>query len=223
MFEIGNTLREARLRRSLDITDCESATKIRGKYLRALEEEQFELLPGPTFVRGFLRTYADFLDLDGRLVVDEYVVRFDRPREASAFEDVLRRARSRRRSRESRLLIVAAAIVMLASVGVWAFTSGSAATATGSAAESVTAVFAASGRQATYVEAREGGPDGRQLFTPVSIPPSRPVTVTATPPIWVHVGDGSGLSLTVNGNAIRTPQGRTEFRVLETGVILTGP
>lgn len=76
MFEIGNTLREARLRRGLDILDCEAETKIRTKYLRAMEDEQFDLMPSPTYVRGFLRTYADFLDLDGRLVLDEYESRF---------------------------------------------------------------------------------------------------------------------------------------------------
>jgi cytoskeleton protein RodZ len=76
MFEIGNTLREARLRRGLDILDCEAETKIRAKYLRAMEEEQFDLMPSPTYVRGFLRTYAEFLGLDGQLVLDEYESRF---------------------------------------------------------------------------------------------------------------------------------------------------
>jgi cytoskeleton protein RodZ len=76
MFEIGNTLREARLRRGLDILDCEAETKIRAKYLRAMEEEQFDLMPSPTYVRGFLRTYSEFLDLDGQLVLDEYESRF---------------------------------------------------------------------------------------------------------------------------------------------------
>ncbi|MFN8109528.1 MAG: helix-turn-helix domain-containing protein [Thermoleophilia bacterium] len=76
MFEIGNTLREARLRRGLDIADCEVATKIRTKYLRALEDEHFDLLPSPAYVRGFLRSYADFLELDGQLVIDEYESRF---------------------------------------------------------------------------------------------------------------------------------------------------
>ena len=76
MFEIGNTLREARMRRSLDIPDCESATKIRAKYLRAMEEEHFDLLPSPAYVRGFLRTYAEYLTLDGQLVLDEYESRF---------------------------------------------------------------------------------------------------------------------------------------------------
>ena len=77
MFEIGNTLREARLRRGLDILECEAETKIRAKYLRAMEEEKFDLMPSPTYVRGFLRAYAEFLDLDGQLVLDEYESRFE--------------------------------------------------------------------------------------------------------------------------------------------------
>jgi len=76
MFEIGNSLREARLRQGLDFVEIEQQTKIRGKYLKALEDEQFELLPAPTYVKGFLRNYADALGLDGQLYVDEYNSRF---------------------------------------------------------------------------------------------------------------------------------------------------
>jgi cytoskeletal protein RodZ len=49
---IGETLREARMRQRLDITDVEAQTKIRAKYLRALENEDFGMLPGPTFVKS---------------------------------------------------------------------------------------------------------------------------------------------------------------------------
>ena len=48
MFEIGNSLREARLRQHLEFPEIEQATKIRGKYLRALEDEQFDVLPAQT-------------------------------------------------------------------------------------------------------------------------------------------------------------------------------
>ena len=57
-------------------SDAEHGTKIRGKYLRALEEERFELLPSHTYIKGFLRSYADYLGLDGQLYVDEYNSRF---------------------------------------------------------------------------------------------------------------------------------------------------
>jgi cytoskeleton protein RodZ len=79
MPEIGETLREARMRRRIDMTEVEAATKIRAKYLRALENEEWDLLPGPTFVKTFLRTYAEYLELDPRMLVEEYRQRYERP------------------------------------------------------------------------------------------------------------------------------------------------
>ena len=76
MFEIGSSLREARTRQGLELAELETRTKIRAKYLRALEADQFEVLPGHTYVKGFLRTYADSLGLDGQLYVDEYNSRY---------------------------------------------------------------------------------------------------------------------------------------------------
>jgi transcriptional regulator with XRE-family HTH domain len=81
MPEIGSTLREARMRARIDITEVEQATKIRAKYLRALENEEWSLLPGPTFIKSFLREYADYLGLDARTLVEEYKLRYDRPSE----------------------------------------------------------------------------------------------------------------------------------------------
>jgi cytoskeleton protein RodZ len=74
---IGDTLREARMRQGLDIADLEARTKIRAKYLRALENEEFSMLPGSTFVRTFLRTYAEMLGLDAHLLLDEYRARYE--------------------------------------------------------------------------------------------------------------------------------------------------
>ena len=76
MFEIGNSLREARVRRGIEFAQAEQATKIRVKYLRALEEERFDLLPSETYVKGFVRAYAEYLGLDGQLYVDEFNSRF---------------------------------------------------------------------------------------------------------------------------------------------------
>jgi len=72
MPEIGETLRDARMRARIDVSEIEAKTKIRAKYLRALENEEWGLLPGPTFVKSFLRTYAQALGLDGRALVEEY-------------------------------------------------------------------------------------------------------------------------------------------------------
>jgi transcriptional regulator with XRE-family HTH domain len=78
MPAIGATLREARMRARIDISEIESATKIRAKYLRALENEEWDLLPGPTYVKSFLRTYAEALGLDARLLLEEYKLRHER-------------------------------------------------------------------------------------------------------------------------------------------------
>jgi cytoskeleton protein RodZ len=109
MPDIGETLRESRMRRRIDMAEVEAATKIRAKYLRALENEEWDLLPGPTFVRSFLRTYAEYLELDGRKLVEDYKQRFEGPSggEVAAFGGLgttrrpqrqHNRGRSRRRS-----------------------------------------------------------------------------------------------------------------------------
>ncbi len=77
MPDIGESLREARMRARIDIAEIEAQTKIRAKYLRALENEEWDLLPGPTYVKSFLRTYAEALDLDAKLLVDEYKLRHE--------------------------------------------------------------------------------------------------------------------------------------------------
>jgi cytoskeleton protein RodZ len=72
VFAIGATLREARHRRNLDISQCEEATRIRARYLQALEEGHLDLIPAPVYVRSFLRTYAEFLGVDAERLLDEY-------------------------------------------------------------------------------------------------------------------------------------------------------
>ena len=67
----------------IDVSEIEAQTKIRAKYLRALENEEWDLLPGPTFVRSFLRTYAQALGLDAKALVEEYRLSYERPSEAA--------------------------------------------------------------------------------------------------------------------------------------------
>jgi cytoskeleton protein RodZ len=83
MPEIGATLRTARMSARIDVSEIEAQTKIRAKYLRALENEEWDLLPGPTFVRSFLRTYAQALGLDAKALVEEYRLNYERPSEAA--------------------------------------------------------------------------------------------------------------------------------------------
>lgn len=113
MFEIGNSLREARLRQSLEFADIERVTKIRPKYLRALEDESFETLPAQTYVKGFLRTYAEFLGLDGQLYVDEYNSRYVTREEEPPFRP---RRSTRRSGRGLESSVVLGAVVGIAIV-----------------------------------------------------------------------------------------------------------
>jgi len=118
MFEIGATLREARERRQLTWEQVEADTKIRAKYLRALEEEEFDSLPSGTYVRGFLRAYASYLGLDGRLFVDEYASRFGTRHDDELFRR--RRERPMTQPRESSSAVLVALIAVVA-IGVLFF------------------------------------------------------------------------------------------------------
>jgi cytoskeleton protein RodZ len=114
VFEIGNSLREARVRQALDFPEIEQATKIRGKYLRALEDENFEQLPGQTYVKGFLKTYADYLGLEGQLYVDEYNSRYV----TGADEEAATRFRGGGAMPRSTRLMSSAVLIALTAIGV---------------------------------------------------------------------------------------------------------
>jgi cytoskeletal protein RodZ len=121
MFEIGGSLREARLKRGLSPADVQKAIRIRDRYLQALEEERWELLPGDAYVKGFLRTYADYLGLDGSLYVEEYNSRFSRPDEPQLVPQ-----RFERRGRRAGgvgflrpLVIIGLIVAVVAAVAAW--------------------------------------------------------------------------------------------------------
>jgi hypothetical protein len=121
VFEIGNSLREARERQGLGYPEIELATKIRAKYIRALEEEDFTSIPGDAYIRGFLRTYAEYLGLDGDVYVDEYASRF-----ITSWRDELppkperRRIRTHDRRLERRAVVLVLAGIALVAVIVFA-------------------------------------------------------------------------------------------------------
>jgi cytoskeleton protein RodZ len=68
---VGSRLREARTRRKLSLADAEEATRIRPRYLQAIESENWDELPGDTYARAFIRTYGRFLGLDGERLAEE--------------------------------------------------------------------------------------------------------------------------------------------------------
>jgi cytoskeletal protein RodZ len=113
VFEIGNSLREARLRQQLQFSVLEERTKVRPKYLRALEDEQFDLLPAPTYVKGFLKAYADALGLDGQLYVDEFNSRFVVGEEEAPF-----RTRRHAPTRAARRVETISVLVAIAAIAI---------------------------------------------------------------------------------------------------------
>jgi cytoskeleton protein RodZ len=112
VFEIGSSLRDARVRKGLELPELEAETMIRARYLRALEEERFDVLPGDTYVKGFLRIYAERLGLDGQLYVDEYNSRF------SLSEEPVVATGPRRRSRHGRFEANAVVVALAGIVAV---------------------------------------------------------------------------------------------------------
>src|SRR3954469_6954149 len=134
MADIGSPLRETRIRKKIDITSVEEATKIRAKYLRALENEEFAMLPGPTFVKTFLRTYAEALGLDPQVLVEEYRATYEPREEAEHLQQLGPTAVARDRRRgggigpsppRPLLLIGLAALTLVGVLAVIGLVSGS--------------------------------------------------------------------------------------------------
>jgi len=211
VFEIGTSLREARQRRRIELAQAEQATKIRGKYLRALEDEQFELLPSETYVKGFLRAYADYLGLDGQLYVDEFNSRF-----VSGDEHEPRRRRRATRERQSRrleTLIVLAVLATIAIVTVIVITawksSGGQATPRppapvkpkpARAAAPVPGLAIAASHGSSFVAVHRGGASGPVLFQG-TVGRGEPQTFVGTR-FWVNVSTPENLVIRVRGKTI---------------------
>jgi cytoskeletal protein RodZ len=177
VFEIGSSLREARTRQGLDFNEMEFRTKVRAKYLRALEDERFDQLPADTYIKGFLRTYADSLGMDGQLYVDEYNSRFvvgedEHPLRARRVPTQNRR---QPHHRESRLVVIAvAAIVLLTALVIAAWKFGAptepkvqgvnVGTGSSSSASVAGGVSVTASRGASFMEVRAGTGAGLPLY-----------------------------------------------------------
>ena len=222
MFEIGNSLREARLRQELDFPEIEQTTKIRSKYLKALEDEKFELLPAPTYVKGFLRNYADALGLEGQLYVDEYNSRF-----VTGEEDVPLRPRDYQRrpphsfgprfeARGILLALGAIAIVFALVIAAWKFGTSNNPRVPGlnanapklpaakkrhhkRAARTVRLVLTATNGNC-WLDVRAGSAGGKTLFTGTVEPGQSQRFVSRR--LWVNFGNPGNLAIVYNGHVV---------------------
>ena len=240
MFEIGNSLREARLRQGYELPRVEADTKIRAKYLRALEEERFEVLPGETYVKGFLRTYSEYLGLDGQLYVDEFNSRFTREEEPLAPPRPTRQP-SRSRAVESNFVIVALAGIIAVTILVvvaWKFGStgpeqstgippavttpaGSTGTSTKQADTTPPRSTSKKTRLVLYAEGgdcwlqvRSKSPTGKLLYEG-TLQAGQTQRFVDDKRLWLQLGAPAYLKATVNGERIRNMPGNPAIAVVK--------
>lgn len=198
MDGVGRTLREARSRRRVDLAEIEDATKIRVRFLRAIENEEWDVLPGDAYARSFIRTYAGFLGLDGDRMVDEY--RRQRALDSYAERQVAQPiAAAPRRSRRQAprlpprvwaVLVIAALFAVLVVVGI----SGNGGELGGGPAASKREKQRRS-KAARHDQLRQG----------VS------VQIVATGEVWVCLLDGEGEAV-VNGQVLSSGTEAGPFR-----------
>jgi cytoskeletal protein RodZ len=240
VFEIGTSLQEARARRGVDLNQAELATKIRVKYLRALEDERFDQLPSQTYVKGFLRTYAEYLGLDGQLYVDEFNSRYVAPDENEMQTIRVRRTAQARRHRRVQGGVLIAALVGIAAVTalvIVAWTSGSAPdqpvagiSSNGSTQQKKHKRTQPQSAKAhitlravrTYVSllaVRKGGPTGKILLENVELAPGEAKKFTRRS-LWINTGTPGNLRVIVNGKRVTYPGGKPQaFVVSARGII----
>ena len=234
MFEIGSSLRDARVRQKLTLSEAEQATRIRARYLAALEDERFELLPGPAYAKGFLRVYADYLGLESQRFLDEYNSRFA-PAETPAAAPA---ARFRRRplTRDPRLLalpvaaIVAVLVWRLMSAGghqaefrppppptrtvVAKTTSRKTRHAAHKPRPAKIVLVAARGR--CWLSVRLGSPSGKLVFER-TLEQGQSARFTAKR-LWIRLGAPWNLDATANGRPLRLPRAIGDVVVTAAGV-----
>jgi hypothetical protein len=230
MFQIGDSLREARTRRGFTPADVHKAIRIRERYLTALEEERWDMLPGEAYTKGFLRTYAEYLGLNGQLYIDEYNARIARhDEEAPPFVPQPAAVEDHRAGRGILVTLVAVLVVgaTVAGLAAWRLGGNSTtppthslgATGGGTVAASrppkqvtipavttpavPTNVFTsiAATRGRCWILVRSGGPNGAVLYEGV-LEQGQVKKFAVQQGVWVRMGRPSALDITLAGKPV---------------------
>jgi hypothetical protein len=222
VFEIGSSLREARERQKLELSKIERETRIRSRYLQALEEERFDRLPAPAYAKGFLRTYANYLGLDAQRFVDEYDAHFAPAEEPQAAAPV----RIRRPGRLRRRLVIGVPVALFIGLVAWGFSRGDgnqhhtafgpplphtrASTTTPPPAQRATTPKPSSARialvatrGASWLSVRLGSETGTPLYER-TLGQGQTVRFSG-PRLWIRVGAPWNLNATLNGKPVQLP------------------
>ncbi len=189
------------MRQKIDIAEVESATKIRAKYLRALENEEFGLLPGNTFVKTFLRTYAEYLGLDAQLLIEEYRAGYE-PRGEAEIQPYVspssrRRQEETRRKRPTRgppgpgtavLVVLGVVLVILLILGLTGGNSNDTATKT----------------PTTSTNAKKKSSKPKRKKTPAAKPKTVKLRIVPASPTYLCVDRGLGTPVVYQGTTSST-------------------
>ena len=219
MFELGNSLKEARNRQGLDFPQVELATKIRAKYIRALEDEAFDILPSETYVKGFLRSYAEFLGLDGQLYVDEYNSRHGVERYVDEQPRRMRVHNDRGLERKVVLGALAGIAALTALVIVaWKFrgdgtTAGTPPVVTQRATPAAPELELRGVGRGSYVEVHRTAATGKLLLA--GTVGKGDVQRVVGSRFWLYIRRSGGVKVTLGGHAVSLPA-RKNLRVLVT-------
>lgn len=225
MFQIGESLREARTRRGLTIADVQKELRLRERYLNALEEEHWDQLPGEAYVKGFLRMYAEFLGLNGNLYIDEYHSRFAYRDEEPLVPEPFTPLRPRSRGVLRTVVAVVVVGASVAGLAAWRL-SGSpsssspvpptqkpvvakeASPAPAAApkakppirtAPRFAVITAPNGR--CWLQVRAGGPHGQLLYQG-TLAPGMTKRFSVLHAVWVRMGNPLALAISVGGTPV---------------------
>lgn len=240
MFDIGASLREARTRRGLSLDDVTAGLRIRERYVTALEEERWELMPGEAYAKGFLRMYAEFLGLDGSLYVDEYNERVPAHQEEALVPDSLAPSKGRSRLLTRTIVGVVAVAVVVAALN--AFGSGSPTSthvqpdlsnvANAAPAKRVAAPVAApvvrhvtpskppvalirAVTSRSWLSVRIGGANGKEIFRGY-LNQGHTLTYDLGQNVWLRIGRPHALAIRIGQNLVGGLPGNTPANLLLT-------
>jgi Helix-turn-helix domain/RodZ C-terminal domain len=235
MFEIGSSLRAARMRQGLELSQVEHDTRIRARYLAALEDERFDVLPAPAYAKGFLRTYADYLGLDAQRFVDEFNARFAPEEEPAAPPRVRIR---RRRFAPAAWLLVVVALAAGSALVAWRLSSSGGNHATSAPPPTQTptttrvappaaqrpatrpamvariVLVAARGR--CWLAVRRDSATGRLIYEG-TLEQGRTARFSA-PRLWIRIGAPWNVDATLNRKAVQLPASTGDLVVTPAGL-----
>jgi cytoskeleton protein RodZ len=240
MFDIGASLREARTRRGLSLDDVTTGLRIRERYVTALEEERWELMPGEAYAKGFLRMYAEFLGLDGSLYVDEYNERIAAHLDQALVLESLAPSKGRSRLLTRTIVGVVAVAALVAALN--AFGSGSPTSthvqpdlsnvANAAPPKRVTAPVAApvvrhvapskppvalirAVRSRSWLSVRLGGANGKEIFRGF-LNQGHKLTYGLSQNVWLRIGRPQALAIRIGKNLVGGLPGSTPADLLLT-------